>query len=252
MAELGSKTQTSAPSLIRNPSTRCQSKPARHVAFDVPSNVRSGLGDYEYGGKEERHHRPFCFVCATWGCILVSILILIVLIGGVSYFSFFQSSMPEVHVMKLSVSKLDVTNSKGQTQMDTYVTLRLDMKNMNEKLKLSYSGMNVEVSTSQKIMLGKSKIDNFVQKPQNTTELDIRLSVRKSEVDVDAVADLKTDLKNMQTVFDVVVNGNLCFFSDQFKLNTVPFLISCLEISKKMLIMEENLNVMLRSSPDER
>ncbi|KAJ7959959.1 Late embryogenesis abundant (LEA) hydroxyproline-rich glycoprotein family [Quillaja saponaria] len=214
MADSGSKIQNDqnrAAPLLRNSSTRYKSKRTYHVAFDIPSNMRSGLDDDNYGGKEGRHSRPFCFTCATWGCILISAVILILLVGGVSYFAFLQSSMPHVNVMKLSVAKLDVTKSNNQAKIDTYVALRLDVKNKNEKLKLSYSDMNVEVTTSQKIILGKSKIDPFSQKAQNTTELDIRLSVRKSEVDADAATDLKTDLKNIQAVFNVVMKGNLGF-----------------------------------------
>lgn len=130
-----------------------------------------------------------------------------------------------MNVAWLNFAKLQVHDSQ---QMDSILELELRVSNKNEKLKLLYGPLAVDV-TSEDVKLGKTKVSGFSQKPLNDTFLDLNMKLQSARANPDAVNDIKSDL-NAYDMFDVYLSGTIGFQVATLKMTTVPFLSTCYEV----------------------
>ncbi|TKY47273.1 Late embryogenesis abundant protein, LEA-14 [Spatholobus suberectus] len=182
----------SKPELGRNLSSR---KPSRRVAFD--STLQHAL-------------QPLLFL-------------------GISYLAFLKAGMPKVNVRAFNITKLQVDD--GSQKMDAVIGLGLLFSNKNDKIKLLYGPLSIDV-TSENVLLGKTKVREFSQKPMNDTNLNMTMTLDNADVNKHAADDLKQDIKAYEMVFDVYVGGHIGFQVASLQMNNVPFLASCHQIKR--------------------
>jgi len=135
--------------------------------------------------------------------------------------------MPKVYVRGFNITKFQVDEESHK--MNAVIGLGLLFSNKNDKLKLLYGPLNVEV-TSEDILLGRNTVDGFSQMPLNDTNLDMTMTVKNVDVDTDAADDLKSDIKANEMEFNVYAGGHIGFKVGSLEMNNVPFLASCQEI----------------------
>ncbi|KAK9279600.1 hypothetical protein L1049_013279 [Liquidambar formosana] len=216
------KTEDSPPS--SKPSSNPTSKPVRHVVFsEIPRRPHKP-------DKERRRGRccSGCFVvCCAWGCMIGFALVLVLLVVAAIFVAFLHSEMPEVHVARVSIPSLDVvTASSQQALLSADVDIVVEVSNKNDRAKLSYGTMTVDVS-SEKISLGQTKVVAFSQKPKNSTELKIHTKVTRLAVDKEDGAFLKSNVKDGEMVFDVVLSGTIGVGVGRFTINGLPVTMAC-------------------------
>lgn len=234
----------SKPALVRNSSINnsCR-KSGRRVAFEVPSdnndhlqhhhhqNHSSDLSDIgtsiDHLEKGRRH--PWCFACCAWSCLILFLIIITFLFAGISYLAFLKAGMPHVNVRTMNIAKFQV-DDRTQT-MNAVISLGLRFSNKNEKLKLLYGPLLVDVS-SEDVSLGQTKHNGFSQMPKNDTDMDMTMTLNHANVNKDAADDLKSDIDAYEMIFDVYVSGNIGMEVGSLKMINVPFLSSCHQIKR--------------------
>ncbi|KAG4989506.1 hypothetical protein JHK82_031830 [Glycine max] len=218
--------------LAKNPSR--SRNPSRRVALDVPSprhmgstlsGIHSSIDHLDKG----RYH-PCCFACCAWSCLIVFILIIAILFLGITYLAFLKSGMPKINVRAFNITKFQVDD--GSQKMNSVIGLGLIFSNKNDKLKLLYGPLDVDV-TSEDVLLGKKKQGGFSQKPLNVTNLDMTMTLENADVDKYAAEELKSDIKAYEMVFDLYVGGHIGFQVGKLQMNNVPFLASCNQIKRE-------------------
>ncbi|XP_022998792.1 uncharacterized protein LOC111493353 [Cucurbita maxima] len=206
--------------LDRVPST---DKGARRVAFSdsLPKHRSASLRATKFVFS---HLFAFC----AWICLAVFGIAITLLILGVIFVSFLQSSLPEITVKMLDLSKIQIQNSTNQNVavLNTKVRMAIDIRNKNEKLELSYSDLNMKL-VSENIELGRNVIPSFSQEPGNTTSLNVTLKVDRDSIDRDSISLLEDDRKKAQVVVKITMVGSVGFHLGIFKLNKVPIHVTC-------------------------
>ena len=132
-------------------------------------------------------------------------------------------------VRKLNVAKLQVDDSH---EMYADISLIVKISNKNEKLKLSYGPLTIDVS-SDEVSLGKAKVGGFSQKAQNDTSLNVNMRQDKVKVDPDAVNEIRSDLKVHEMVFDVYLSGTIGLALGSMHINSLPFLSTCYAVKQQ-------------------
>lgn len=115
--------------------------------------------------------------------------------------------------------------------MDADISLGLRISNKNEKLKLLYGPLSVDV-TSEDVPLGMAKLKGFSQMPKNDTDLDMTMALHNADVDKYAADDLKSDINANEMVFDVYVSGHIGLKVGSLQMTDIPFLASCHQIKQ--------------------
>lgn len=209
-------------------------KQARHVAFSEVSESSTFAGTYP---RKSRNCCRFncgscCFVCCAWTCLVTVAVVLSILVLGVWFVSVLKSDLPQVRVQKVSFPGLSVANSsKQETLLDTGVQVLLNITNKNEKIGISYARMTAEFFLED-IKMGQSQVSRFFQEPKNQTTLKLATQVTRTIIAREDGQDLQSDMKHNAVVFDVVLNGKLGFKFGKFKLQRLPFIIGCNDISQ--------------------
>ncbi|XP_027336623.1 uncharacterized protein LOC113850326 [Abrus precatorius] len=219
--------------LVKNLSTGSFRNPSRRVALEMPTHHRTCSSPSDINSSidhlDKRRCHPCCFGCCAWTCVVVFVLIIAFLFVGIAYVGFLKSGMPEVNVRMFNITKLQVDNNTQK--MDAIINLVLKVSNKNEKLKLFYSPLSVDVA-SDDVPLGKTKVHGFSQMPMNDTNLNMTMVLENADVNTYAVDDLKSDIKAYEMVFDVYVNGKIGFQVGSWHMSKVPFLVSCHQIKR--------------------
>lgn len=176
-----------------------------------------------------------CFrKCCACTCMFVSIVLIIVLLTGLSVNSSIKSKLPQVFVMNIKFSRLDVAKSSTDLLMNANLNTVLQLSNQNDKTVLYYSPMKADVS-SENINLGKKMLVGFKQDPGNVTSLKIPTRLRKSKVyDVDATL-LTNKEKRLEAVVDVFLRGKLSFDWLGFRVR-IPIVIACEDVKQTDVI----------------
>ncbi|XP_010414260.1 PREDICTED: uncharacterized protein LOC104700436 [Camelina sativa] len=201
---------------------------------DEEANRSRNSGSFvDHIGQEEdkRLCASGCFrKCCACTCMFVSIVLVIVLLTGLSVNTSIKSKLPQVLVMNLKFSRLDVVKSATDLLMNANLNTVLQLSNQNDKTVLYYSPMKADVS-SENINLGKKTLHGFKQDPGNVTSLKIPTRLRKSKVyDVDATL-LTNKEKNLEAVVDVYLRGKLSFDWLGFSVH-IPIVIACEEVKQ--------------------
>ncbi|EOA27510.1 hypothetical protein CARUB_v10023650mg [Capsella rubella] len=187
-------------------------------------------------GREDKRICPAgCFKkCCACTCMFVSIVLIIVVLTGLSVNTSIKSKLPEVLVMNLKFSRLDVAKSSTDLLMNANLNTVLQLSNKNDKTVLYYSPMKADVS-SENINLGKKTLLGFKQDPGNITSLKIPTRLRKSKVyDVDATL-LTNKEKNLEAEVDVFLRGKLSFDWLGFNVH-IPIVIACEDVKQSDVI----------------
>ncbi|KAK7302035.1 hypothetical protein RJT34_12914 [Clitoria ternatea] len=210
--------------LVRNLSTGSRGKPDR--LFEMPSYRRSDRGDLDSSPDHlEKGHR---YRCCVWSCLVMFIIIVAILLIGISYLAFLKGGMPKVNVRSFNI----MLNVNNETQkMDSVIHLGLMVSNNNEKLKLLYGPLKVEVS-SEDVALGKTTVEGFSQMPKNVTTLQMTMTLENADVNKYAASDLKSDINAHEMEFDVYASSHIGFQVGSLQMDNVPFLIACHQIKK--------------------
>ncbi|KAK3025853.1 hypothetical protein RJ639_041301 [Escallonia herrerae] len=241
MAGLAAQNSNSGPApplsraLSRNQSSG-QKNLTRHVSFSEthlkqPPQAQRAAVDTEAQDPQGRCSSS-CNMWCAWASLVVGTLVLFVLLAGVVFFAFLRSNLPEFHVQRLDIQKLNVTTTKNR---DTLLTadflFRINATNTNGKIGLSYSPMDVDVS-AEDIRLGNTRLAEFYQKPHTSTELKVRTGVTKSAVDEDAAKELQDNSKQRVMVVDVIFRGTLTFVCNGHKVKGFAFKVACEDIAQ--------------------
>ncbi|RZB50751.1 hypothetical protein D0Y65_047572, partial [Glycine soja] len=210
----------SKPALAKNPSGSL-----RRV-LRPPHGLHSSIDHLDKG----RYLPCCCFACCAWSCLIMFLLIIAILFLGITYLAFLKSGMPKVNVRAFNITKLQVDD--GSQKMNAVIGLGLIFSNKNDKLKLLYGPLDVDV-TSEDVLLGKKKLGGFYQNPLNDTQLDMTMTLENADVDKYAAEDLISDIKAYEMVFDLYVGGHIGFQVGKLQMNNVPFLASCHQIKRE-------------------
>ncbi|KAK2968843.1 hypothetical protein RJ640_001161 [Escallonia rubra] len=221
--------------LSRNQSSG-QKNLTRHVSFSEthlkqPPQAQRAAADTE-AQRPQGRCSSHCNMWCAWASLIVGTLVLFVLLAGVVFFAFLRSNLPEFHVQRLDIQKLNVTTTKNR---DTLLTadflFRINATNTNGKIGLSYSPLNVDVS-AEDIRLGNTRLEEFYQKPHTSTELKVRTGVTKSAVDEAAAKELQDNFKQRVMVVDVIFRGTLTFVCNGHKVKGFAFKVACEDIAQ--------------------
>ncbi|CAN8315406.1 unnamed protein product [Cochlearia groenlandica] len=177
-----------------------------------------------------------CFrKCCACTCMLLSMVLIIVLLAGLSVNSSIKSRLPNVFVVNVKFTKLDFVGSLSTNVMlNANLSTVLELSNENDKTMLYYSSMRGVVS-SENINLGQKKLPGFSQNPGNITYLKIDTKRRKSKVnDVDATL-LRNKEKKLEALFNVVLSGKLGFDWLGFKIG-LPIVIACGDVKQSDVV----------------
>lgn len=213
-------TQSSILPLPRAPSRH--PKPERHVSFKEPPSPPKTHPK----PKKDEPRRGCFWVCCTWALLVAVTLILALILVGALFVAFLQSSMPEFRVKTLSVTKFNVTVSPKGSFLNADISLFLQSTNNNDRVGLSYGPMTLDLST-ESIKIGQAQVPGFSQRPNDTTSFQVKTEVaRYAMYNEDGVL-LKTEYKNYEMVFDVVVSGRISLLLWGHKMKGLPFTVVC-------------------------
>ncbi|KAK7305559.1 hypothetical protein VNO77_43465 [Canavalia gladiata] len=198
----------------------------RRVAFKMPpsNDISSSIETLDKG-----RHRPCCLTCCIWSCIAMFILTIAILFISISYLAFLKEGMPKVYVKTFNITKLEFDDNSQK--LNSVINLGLKFSNNDEKLKLLYGPLSIDVS-SEDVPLGKTKLNGFSQKPMNDTILDMTMTLVNADVNKYAMDDLKSDIKSNEMVLNVYGGGKIGIQVGSLEMNNVPFLVSCQRIKR--------------------
>lgn len=202
---------------------------------EVDDHSRNSGSFVDHIGEEEKRKCYGCFKrCCACTCMLVSVVLIILLLTGLSVNSSITSRLPQVFVTVLKFSRLDFTNSSTDFLLNANMNTVLQLSNKDDKTVLYYGPMKADVS-SENINLGHKKVLGFTQSPGNVTSLKIVTRLRKSKVyDVDATL-LRSKEKKLEAVVNVFLSGKLGFDWLGFRIR-IPIVIACEEVKQSDVI----------------
>ncbi|CAJ1960625.1 unnamed protein product [Sphenostylis stenocarpa] len=197
--------------------------PSHRHSRSTLSDIDSSIDHLDNGP-----YHPRWFACCVWSCLVVFFLIIVFLFLCITYLSFLKSGMPIVYLRSFNVTEFQV--DKGSRKMNAVIGLGLLFSNTNDRLKLLYGPLFVDVRSEDMVLLGKNNVGAFSQMPLNDTNLEIITTVNNVDVDGYAADDLKEEFNANEMVFDVYAGGHIGFKVGKMEMNNVPFLASCHQI----------------------
>lgn len=172
----------------------------RDLEFGHPQNNNNN-GE-EHQKKEARFN-----LCCAWASLIVGTFILILLLLGVLFFSFYGSNMPDFSVKSLTVNKLQFNTTGRDILMDSEMEVALNATSKDSNIEFYYTNMRAEISSSG-VSLGNIKhVPGFHQKAKNSTLLKLHTKVNKQPVAEADSLRLANDLQYHRLVIDVDLKG---------------------------------------------
>jgi len=209
----------------------------RHVAFsDVPANHDEARDEGKHLVREGNGCNKCCSVCFAWTLLGIFGLAVFLVVVGVLFILFLQSSMPKIYIQNLYFPTLKVHNTTKETLLNANVGLRIEFLNKNDEFELSYGHLTVHVKSGQ-IDLGRTRVSGFTHRPKDRKVLKITTKVKGIEVDEDEAMQLKSDVMNSQEIVDVGLRGTVGFHYRKFNLNFLPFKVACDHVKKADIVV---------------
>ncbi|KAL9245587.1 hypothetical protein vseg_019220 [Gypsophila vaccaria] len=186
-------------------------------------------GRYDFSNNETRRRRGNVI---KFGCValIAAILIAFAIYGIFLVFSFKNARVPRFQVKAVQVSKFDVANilSDEQKVLSTDLVFNLESDNKNPMVKVDLGNMVMETTWNEvEAHLGETHVENVVIASKGASILKVSAH---GKVELSKKIVKKEDMK-----LDLVLSGDLKFFSGPFKTKTYPFMVSCNDISSDSL-----------------
>ncbi|KAK4483049.1 hypothetical protein RD792_010225 [Penstemon davidsonii] len=229
MADSGSKSSK----------TQLQKNLSRRVSFNEGTLTKSGLG-FPHDTEAQQPRRPpccpschtFCNSICAWALLIIVILLFILLIAGVTYFSILQSNLPEVHLQRIDVNRVEVNRTRMDTLLTADVQVRLNATNKNGRIALSYSRMSATLTT-EGINLGTENLESLKQNPGTSSDIMVRTAVRRMPVLGGAADELVHNSNDKTMMVDVVLKGHIDFFVDgRNHMTGFPIRVVCVNVDQ--------------------
>lgn len=238
MAGLAANKSKGGQDLPSGSGSRPQRNLSRRVSFNESTlkhspqssvlSLQSSVQDIEGQRKNPPPRTSGCNICCAWTSIIVGTLVVILLVVGAIFFSFFQSNMPEFHFQSLIVKKLDIfpTPNSDTTFLTANIEVDLNATNKNEMMPVYYTSIMADLS-SQDIYLGKVHIPELEQEPHNSTDLKLQTELNNVTVAYADAKELKKRSLNHQMLIDVILGGNVHYVINGHRMPGFPFKVLC-------------------------
>ncbi|KAM7259296.1 hypothetical protein ACFE04_015037 [Oxalis oulophora] len=159
-----------------------------------PSQSRQG---------HRRHSRSFCKVCCFWSFLVLLLLALLAAISGSILYLLYHPHRPEFTVNSLRISRLNLTvnSDSSVSHLSTLFNLTVTSKNPNSHITFKYDDFIITCTTSNSdVFIGNGSIPAFVSGNKNQTSFRTIISGDMSNIDVDSVTTLRSDMKKRNGV----------------------------------------------------
>ncbi|XP_027063455.2 uncharacterized protein [Coffea arabica] len=234
---------------------RPQRNLSRRVSFNESTlkqseSPRSSVIDVEGQRNNTPPRNSGCNICCAWASLIVGILVVMFLIVGAIFFSFFQSNMPEFHFQRLQINRLDISTTKSSdtTFLTTDIQVDLNATNKNGIMPVFYTSLTADLS-SQDIDLGKVHLPDMEQKPQNSARLKLHSQLQKEPVTEADAKDLIQKSQNHQILMNVIVGGVVHYVINGHKMPGFPFKVLCEDIYQGLLDSGEVPKCQVKMTP---
>ncbi|KAL9234732.1 hypothetical protein vseg_009567 [Gypsophila vaccaria] len=182
-------------------------------------------GKYDFGNNKARQRRGNII---KFGCIglIVAILLAFGIYSVVLIVCFKKAQTPHFQVKSVQVSKFNVANifTEQQKILSTDLVFNLESDNKNSMIGVNLGNMVMETTWNEvDAHLGETHVENVVQKSNGVSTLKV---ATHGEVEISKKVVKKEDMK-----LELVLSGEIKFFSGPFKTKAYPFMVTCNDIS---------------------
>ncbi|KAE8723284.1 3'-5'-exoribonuclease family protein isoform 1 [Hibiscus syriacus] len=222
------------PVLQKPPGYRDPNFPAANSGFRPPP--RKPVLPPSFHPRKRRSR--FCRVCCCSLCIFLSVLILLVLIGAMIFYFWFDPKLPRFHVQSIRMTRFNVTKKPDGTYLDAATTMRLEVKNPNLKMTYYYGDTAFDVSFGEggdETATGTTAVPGFTMGKQSTTSLKVETKASNMLVADDVGNRLRNGHRSKRLPVNVEARTKVGLGLAGLKIGKVAVTVKCDGITMRHL-----------------
>ncbi|GMH17292.1 hypothetical protein Nepgr_019133 [Nepenthes gracilis] len=227
MAELVGKPVLKKPPGYKDPITPS--------AAQIPPPVRKPVYPPSFYSTRAKKRRNCSRICCCCTCSLVlAIAIFIAVAGGLLYL-WFTPQLPVFRLRPLEIDRFHVTSTKDATYLDSEMTVRVEVKNPNEKLTIYYGETTVSLTADGETNFGSSSFPGFSQGTKNVTILKFTMKVANEVIDDSTGKILSGRIKSKAMRIDAEAKTKIGVGAGSVKIGMLGVNVLCGDFSLQLL-----------------
>ncbi|GAB4844557.1 hypothetical protein Ancab_037939 [Ancistrocladus abbreviatus] len=228
MEEQGLKPALKKPPGYRDPNSpspgQTPPKPARRP---LPPSLH-------HTGNSKR--RKCCRLCCCCTCFLILFLIIFLAIAGGLFYLWFSPKLPVFRLRPVELELFNITTAKdGSAFLDSAITIRVEIRNPNEKLRIYYGETRISLMADGETNLGSASVGGFTQEKKNVTVLKFTTQMEKEEIDGSTANRLSSRVKSQSVLIDAEGNTKVGIGVGKLKIGMLGVNLRCGDMSLKQL-----------------
>ncbi|GAB4861640.1 hypothetical protein Ancab_036891 [Ancistrocladus abbreviatus] len=227
MAEPGFKSALKKPPGYKDPHTPSTGQ-------NTPKRSRKPLPPSFYHTQKNR--RSCCRLCCCCICFLILFLIILLAIAGGLFYLWFTPKLPVFRMRPLELERFNITTKKdGPAFLDSDITIRVEVRNPNEKLTIYYGDTKISLVADGETDLGSATVGGFTQGKKNVTVLKFRTQTEKKQIDGSTADNLSSGVKSQSVKIDAEGKTKVGIGVGSLKIGMLGVNVKCGDKSLKQL-----------------